>query len=107
EKMLLTPTYHVMHMYKVHQDNDLLPVRFDSPNYDYKGQSLPAISISASRDEMGTVYLSLVNIDANKSHEVELLLGDLDLRAFSGSILKSDTLQDHNTFEDPERIRPA
>lgn len=106
EKMLLTPTYHVMHMYKVHQDNALLEVRFDSPNYDFKGQSLPAVSISASRDESGTVYLSLVNIDANKSHEVELQLGDLELNAFSGSILKSDRLQDHNTFEDPERIKP-
>jgi len=107
EKMLLTPTYHVMHMYKVHQDNELLPVRFDSPNYDYNGQGLPAFSISASRDGSGRVYVSLVNIDANRGHEVELQLGDLGVGAFSGSILRSDALQDHNTFEEPEKIKPA
>src|SRR5690606_29801190 len=83
EKMLLTPTYHVMHMYKVHQDNSLIPVTFDSPNYEFGGKSLPAVSISASRDDLGSVYISLVNIDAVKSHALELQLGDLDIRSLS------------------------
>jgi len=106
EKMLLTPTYHVMHMYKVHQDNTLLPVNFDSPPYEYQGESLPAISISASRDGDGVVYFSLVNIDANKGHLVELQLGDLGVKALKGKILKSDRLQDFNSFEVPEKIKP-
>src|SRR5690606_40818108 len=27
--------------------------------------------------------------------------------SFSGSILRSEALQDHNTFEEPEKIKPA
>ena len=33
EKMLLTPTYHVFEMYKVHHDATLLPVELQSPDY--------------------------------------------------------------------------
>ena len=33
EKMLLTPTYHVFEMYKVHQGATLLPVELQSPDY--------------------------------------------------------------------------
>lgn len=33
DKLLLTPTYHVFEMYKVHQDNELLDVAFESPQY--------------------------------------------------------------------------
>lgn len=106
EKMLLTPTYHVMKMYNVHQDAKLLPVEFDSPTYNFEGEELPAISISASKSDNGQVNFSLVNIDAHKSHTVELNLGDLDVKDFSGSILMSDDLQDHNTFDEPEKITP-
>ena len=33
EKMILTPTYHVMEMYNVHQDATLLPVSVNSSDY--------------------------------------------------------------------------
>ena len=36
-KMVLTPTYHVMQMYSVHQDAKLLPITFNSPLYAYNG----------------------------------------------------------------------
>lgn len=107
EKMLLTPTYHVMHMYKVHQDNTLIPVDFESPDYTYQGEKLPAVSISASKDGDGIHYFSLVNIDANQSHKVELQLGDLGIDALTGTILRSDRLQDFNSFDAPDRIRPV
>src|SRR4028118_777601 len=32
-QMILTPTYHVFDLYKVHQDAKYLPVQFTSPNY--------------------------------------------------------------------------
>ena len=106
EKMLLTPTYHVMKMYNVHQDAKLLPVEYDSPTYGFEGEELPAISISASQSDTGQVNVSLVNIDAHKSHTVELNLADFGLKDFSGTILSSDDLQDHNTFDEPEKITP-
>lgn len=106
EKMLLTPTYHVMKMYNVHQDAQLLPVDFDSPTYGFGGEELPAISISASKTEAGEINVSLVNIDAHKSYTVKLNLGDMEVKDFSGTILSSDDLQDHNTFDEPEKITP-
>jgi alpha-N-arabinofuranosidase len=106
EKMLLTPTYHVMHMYKAHFDNTLIPLDFESPKYEYEGQSLPAVSISASKDEKGNAYMSLVNIDAKKKNTVEIPIADLGVKTFSGTLLTSENLQDHNTFDSPTKIKP-
>lgn len=106
-KMILTPTYHVMKMYKVHQEAQLLPINFDSPNYTFNGESLPAITASASRDKEGVAHISLVNIDSRKEHTVRVDVGALNIKKISGSILKSDAIQDHNTFENPNKIHPS
>jgi alpha-N-arabinofuranosidase len=103
EKLILTPTYHVMNMYKVHQDAQLIPVEFKSPLYKLGEESLPAISVSASTKENKT-HISLVNIDAKKSHEIELDLSGLDLDDFKAEILASENLQDHNSFENPNQV---
>lgn len=104
EKMLLTPTYHVFKMYTVHHDAQLLPVEFDSPNYTYGGENLPAVSVSASRNEAGTVNISVVNIDSKKKNKVEMDLTKLNVGNMKATILTSDKLQDHNTFDDPDKI---
>ena len=104
DKMILTPTYHVLKMYTVHHDAQLLPVEYDSPEYSFNGESLPAISVSASKDDEGKVNISLVNIDSKKSHKLELDLEKLDVGKMKASILASENLQDHNTFDDPENI---
>ncbi|WP_375325250.1 alpha-N-arabinofuranosidase [Flagellimonas sp. GZD32] len=106
EKMLLTPTYHVMKMYNVHQDATLLPVSFEGPTYEFENESLPAISASASKNKEGNVHVSLVNIDAHKSHTVNLSLDQFGAKKLTGTILSSKDLQDHNTFESPETIQP-
>ncbi|SDQ50841.1 alpha-N-arabinofuranosidase [Flagellimonas zhangzhouensis] len=106
EKMLLTPTYHVMKMYNVHQDATLLPVSFDGPTYEFEGESLPAISASASKNKDGEVHVSLVNIDAHKSHTVNLSVEQFGAKNLTGTILSSKDLQDHNSFESPEMIAP-
>lgn len=43
-KMVLTPTYHVFNMYKVHQDAELLDLNIKSPGYGYAGESIPQVS---------------------------------------------------------------
>ncbi|MDC6387055.1 alpha-L-arabinofuranosidase C-terminal domain-containing protein [Maribacter sp. PR1] len=106
EKMILTPTYHVMNMYKVHQDATLIPLSFDSPKYTLKEESLPALTISASKDEGEKTHISFTNIDANKAHTVSLDLNSLNIKNISGTVLSSDSLQDHNTFENPDKIAP-
>ena len=106
EKIIKTPTYHVLHMYKVHQDAQLIPIKFESPKYTYEGQSLDAISIATSiKDEV--VNFSITNIDASKAHVLELDLADLDVSKVEGSILTAKTLQEHNDFDRPDHIKVA
>jgi len=106
EKMLLTPTYHVMRMYKVHQDATLIPLEFESPKYSFDEESLPAISASASTNEAGEIHFSLVNIDASQAHSIEIDVSKLKIEKVSGEILTSKALQDHNTFEKPNTVQP-
>jgi alpha-N-arabinofuranosidase len=105
EQMILTPTYHVMKMYTVHHEAQLLPVNFESPDYTYNGESLPAVSVSASKKD-GKVAISVVNIDSKKENQVEFDIGELDVEGMTATILTSDKLQDHNTFENEEKITP-
>nr|WKN34091.1 alpha-N-arabinofuranosidase [Tunicatimonas sp. TK19036] len=107
EKMLLTPTYHVMKMYNVHQDATLLPIDLTNVNYEWNGEELPAVSASASQDSSGVIHISLVNIHATEAQEIDLTLDGTEKSQISGTILASDNLQDHNTFENPEAIVPA
>ena len=106
-KIVLTPTYHVMEMYNVHQDAKLLPLQISNTDYTFNHQSLPCISASASKDSSGIIHISLVNIDALKSQTIKIELTSGKYTSIRGRILKSSRLQDHNTFEQPEKITPA
>lgn len=106
EKMLLTPTYHIMKMYAVHHDAQLLPTSIKSPFYMYNGESLPALSVSASKDKNDFVHISLVNIDSKKENKVEIDINELGVEKITGIILTSSKLQDHNTFDNPTKIQP-
>jgi alpha-L-arabinofuranosidase len=107
EKMLLTPTYHVMKMYNVHHDAVMLPVNVQSDNYQLGDQQLTSISASASRDNSGLIHISLVNIDARQSKTVTLDVRGSDFSTVTGEILQSEKLQDHNTFDNPEKVKPV
>ncbi len=104
ERMLLTPTYHVMKMYNVHHEAQLVPLSFVAPQFIYEDRELPAVSASASVDAENLLHLSLVNIDSRQSHTVEIDLSAFDLKKISGTILSGESLDDHNTFDSPENI---
>lgn len=107
EKMILTPTYHVMEMYNVHQDALMIPVKVASKEYVLGERKIKAISASASKDKSGAVHISLVNMDAHKEQEINIDMGNITAGSVSGRILQSASLQTHNTFESPDNITPA
>jgi alpha-L-arabinofuranosidase len=107
EKMILTPTYHVMEMYNVHQDATLLPVTVSSKDYTFGEEKLPAVSASASKDSNGVTHISLVNIDPKNSQTISLETFGAKYKSVSGRILASAKLQDFNSFENPDKIKPA
>lgn len=105
EKMILTPTYHVMKMYNVHQDATLLPVDFKSPDYTLGNDKLPAISVSASKSSTG-IHISIVNIDMKNKQTLDLTLRGVEVKTVTGTILSSAKVQDHNTFAQPNAVSP-
>ncbi len=107
EKLILTPTYHVMEMYNVHQDATLIPLSLKSPEYVFGKEKLPAVSASASTDKNGATHISIVNIDATKSQEIVIDVARLKAKGVTGRILTSGKLQDNNSFEAPDKIKPA
>jgi len=107
EKILLTPTYHVMEMYNVHQDAKLVPLDMTAPQYQSGTETLPAVSASASLDSMNVLHVSIVNIDASKSQEISIGLRGRKFSKVTGRILTSARLQDHNSFDEPGKIKPA
>jgi alpha-L-arabinofuranosidase len=106
EKIILTPTYHVMEMYNVHQDAVMIPVSLENIYYSDGSDSLPSISASASRDKEGLTHISIVNIDPTKTSQVRIQIQGGNLKIKTGRILQSPKIQDHNSFEEPEKIRP-
>jgi alpha-N-arabinofuranosidase len=107
EQMILTPTYHVFDLYKVHHDAKLLPVEFTSPDYTFEGESIPALNASASQDENGAVHLTLVNLDPHNAVPVNATLDGVEWRTVTGTILTSGEFTDVNTFENPEVVQTA
>ncbi len=107
EKLVVTPTYHVMEMYNVHHDATMLPVEVSSNKYILGKDTLQAIWTSASKDKNGLTHISLVNVDAKKAQTVSINIKGANYKAVNGRILTSDKLQNYNSFENPNRIVPA
>ena len=107
EKMILTPTYHVMEMYNVHQDAKLLPLKIITDDYTLGNDKLPAVSASASKDASGKTHISLVNIDTKNTQTITVDLEGGQYASVTGRILTSSKLQDYNSFEEPGKIKPA
>jgi alpha-N-arabinofuranosidase len=107
EKLVLTPTYHVMEMYNVHQDALMLPLTVNSNDYKMGKEKLKAISASASRDKNGVTHISLVNIDANNAQDVSIEVNGASFKTVTGRILTSDKMQNYNSFDNPDKIKPA
>ena len=107
EKMILTPTYHVMEMYNVHQDAKLLPLTITTNNYTLGAEKLPAVSVSASKDSLGVTHISFTNIDTKNAQDITITIDGDKYSTVSGRILSSAKLQDFNSFAQPDKIKPA
>jgi alpha-N-arabinofuranosidase len=108
-EMVLTPTYHVFNMYKVHQDALCLPLSIicDGMNVN-DNRTIPMLSATASRDKNGAIHLSLSNIDADNAQTVSVEIAGLKtVKIANGTILTSANLADHNTFDKPQTVTPA
>ncbi len=107
EKMILTPTYHVFEMYKVHQDAERIHLDIQSDTLKYDDKEFPQVSGSASKANDGTVNISLCNVDKDNSAKFTMDLRGMDVSDISGRILTDSKMNAHNTFEQPDNVAPT
>ncbi|GAA4804499.1 alpha-L-arabinofuranosidase C-terminal domain-containing protein [Olivibacter ginsenosidimutans] len=106
DKMLMTPTYHVLEMYKIHQDAKLIPIQLTSNDLTFGQEKIPAVSAAASITTNGKTHVSLVNIDPKKEQKITIDLADKRYGTVHGRLLTSKKLRDFNSFEKPAYIKP-
>ncbi len=105
--MVLTPTYHVFNMYKVHQDATYLPLDIITDRMQVRdNRTLPMVSATASKDKEGKIHISISNVDADNAQDIAISLPNARFNTVSGQVLTSKNLTDHNTFENPNAIQP-
>jgi alpha-N-arabinofuranosidase len=108
DKMILTPTYHVFQMYKVHQDATRIELELNSTDYQLGDITLPQLHVSASKDAQGRVNITICNLDHENDANVQFeIRGLANLASVTGVVLTADTIQAHNTFEQPEAVKPV
>jgi alpha-N-arabinofuranosidase len=107
EKMLLTPTYHVFEMYKPFQDAVSIPIDIQSPWYSAESSNMPAVHASAVKDKDGRLHIALVNVDPNHPVAITARLDGATPSSVKGRILTARAINSHNTFDQPNEVRPA
>jgi len=107
EKMTVTPTYWVFEMYVPHHDATLLPSELQGADYNFNNRKIPAVSVSASRDQTGKIHVTLCNLNPDQPAEVSCDLRGAKARTISGRILTAPEMNAHNTFDRPDSVKPA
>lgn len=120
DRTVLTPTYHVYHMYRSHMENTAVYADVDSPIVRDPAPARPstgpereisplyALDVSASvSGDGGTLVVTLANQSPDEDLEVELsLTGGGELAGGSATVLTADKIQAHNDFDHPDDVVP-
>ena len=105
EKMLLTPTYHVMHMYRHHQDAELVESKITGVRGIGTAESaIPQVQESVSVGKDGVVTVTLVNLSTEDSETVEIELAESGYRVVEAKIVTSADVHDYNTFDNSNKV---
>ena len=103
-QMILTPTYHVFEMYKVHQGATLLDSCLETDRISQ--HAIPQLQESASMDDQGRIHATICNLSATESAPVELTIQCAKVQVAEAVILTGN-MDDHNTFENGTAVEPA
>jgi alpha-N-arabinofuranosidase len=105
-RMILTPTYHVYHMYVPFQDATSVPVSFDPGSYTHGNIKLPRLDATAARDKDGKVWIAVTNLDPTHPADFQIDTGGGHYRAASGQTLAAPRIDSINTFDAPMTVEP-
>lgn len=104
EKMVLTPTYHIFNMYKVHQDAKLLPSFAGTNSYQFGNEQISNVNVSASQDKSGKIHVSLVNLNPKEEIVANVILNGTKINQINANILSSSKYIDYNSFDYPNKV---
>lgn len=105
EKIVLTPTYYVFKMYKIHQDSTWLPATLECDKYKYNNECIPQISCSASMNSKGVINLTLCNTHLQSQAFLNCrFVKAHGIKEIKGNILTSECIYAQNTFKEPDNI---
>jgi len=105
-KMVLTPTYHVFHMYVPFQDATFVPLTFDAGTYTTNGITLPRVDVIAARDKAGKIWIAVTNIDPKSPATFGVSLAGVKAKRASGQTLSAPKVDSVNTFDAPNIVAP-
>ena len=105
--LILTPTYHVFDLYRVHQGAALLTVDLECGAYHHAGSAIPALSVSASRDSRGQVNVTICNLDPEHTLPLACELRGAEFSRAAGRLLTAPRINDHNTAQQPALVQPV
>lgn len=105
-KMIKTPTYHVFHMYKNHQEADLIESYLSGIKDINAGEeyTIPNLHESVSMTKDGTIVLTINNLSTTDSSHIDVQFAELTPSKIEASIL-SNEMHAHNTFEEPNKVQ--
>ena len=104
-RMLRTPTYHVFHMYKYHQDAMLVDSSVETETIGVEDEwQVPNLTESVSVAENGAVHITLTNLSLDKDYEIRTILTDYQVNEVKGEIVHGE-MHEMNTFETPDQVR--
>lgn len=105
DKMVLTPTYYVFDMYKVHQDAMMIPTTLQTDSIKIDEGTIPALSISSSLDKNGKLHITLCNLSVTDNKKLACNIDAFAIKSGIGQILTSEQINAHNTFEKPDNVQ--
>jgi alpha-N-arabinofuranosidase len=104
DKIVLTPTYRVFDMYKVHQDAVLIPTTLQTDSIGIQGGTIPALNVSSSLDKDGKIHVTICNLSTTKDEVLTCDVNSFAIRSVSGQIVTADKLNADNTFDNPNNV---
>lgn len=107
DQIVLTPTYHVFEMYKVHQGATQLLITLRCEPYQHEAESIPSLNLSASRDARGKIHLSICHLQPQRGTRLVCELLGHEPASVTGRVLTAGAINAHNTTAQPESVKPA
>ena len=105
---VLTPTYHVFKMYKVHKEATYIPGEITCNYISVNAkEQVPTTSFSASKDQNGVIHVTLTNLDVAQQHVISVDVEGVKVKGVEGEILTHKDVHAYNDFSHPQDVKPA